>query len=119
MFNIVYFKSTISDLSSPAYQFYEKLYLENLLEHPTIYTDRCNIAITYNIPIFSTFYIRNGFSNPYILVEFLDFQYIPEHLQHKCIVYYNELFQDIKNLNCYCGISMEQNGMEILKEVIK
>lgn len=119
MFNIVNFQQEINDEFSPSYKIYKRLYLENLLECPVIYTDFYKFRPD-TIPIFPTFYIRENFNKKYILVDYQDYTYIPQYLRRSCIVVYNELFHDQSNISdCYLKIELESDAIKIIKERLK
>lgn len=121
MFDIAYFNLALTDTSSPTYKLYEQLYLNNMLLRPVIYTDRCAIQVSHNIPIFSTFYIRNTFYESYILLDYKDFIYTSQHIHNKCIVVYDPVSHNIQNMECCGFINLEEkdNIIQTLKEMIK
>lgn len=118
MFNIVNFQQQMLDESSLAYNIYKKLNLQNLLETPLIYTDMYTFRPN-NIAIFPTYYMREQFRTKYILLDYADYEFVPEYLQKSCIVIYNELFHNPNDIDCYLKISTENDAVEIIKENLK
>lgn len=118
MFNIVYYTPILDDKTnmSASYSLYMDLYNNNLLLSPKLYTDKNTIFIQESVPVFSTFYIRNYFTNNYILVDFMNLSSIPKYLHHKCIVLYNKLFHNIDNITSYLNIEYDEDAIHLLKE---
>lgn len=121
MFNIAHFQQQIQDEFSPAYKTYNTMYMQNMLLCPIIYTDNYNRIINMRIPIFSTFYIREHFSkDKYILIDYIDYEYIPKYLRNNCIVIYNELFHDVAKITeSFLTIELEQNSIDLIKEKLQ
>lgn len=116
MFNIVYFEKEIKNLSSCSYKTYEKLYEENLLISPIIYTDNYDMCPN-NIAIFSTFYIREIFNKKYILCDYDNYKFIPKNFREYCIV-----IDDQKNnidLMRDCFLKIHFESLDTVVNIIK
>lgn len=87
MFDIKLFQLNLNNTLSQTYLVYKKLCDEGIAFAPAIYTDK-NLSshLDKNIPVFSSFYMRNSFNKDYILVDYLDYIHIPSYLRYKCIV---------------------------------
>jgi hypothetical protein len=120
MFDIVNFQFKLSDTASKSYSIYQKLYEQNLVVSPIIYSDINTVFIGNNIPIFSTFYLREIFSDKYILLDYEDYKYVPQNLKEKCIIVYNRMFQNIENLPKFAlCIELEQDAIKSIMEYFK
>lgn len=102
MLNLILFVQNIDKELPKVYHEYVKLVAEDIINCPVIYTDNCNVITDNDIPIFSTFYIRNHFIKNLILIDYKDLKYLPQYMKKKCIVLYCEkLISDTDKKNCY------------------
>lgn len=120
MFDIVNFQFKLSDTTSKSYLIYKKLCEQNLVVCPIIYSDTNTVFIDNNIPIFSTFYLREIFSDKYILLDYEDYEYVPKSLKEKCIIVYNRMFHKIENLPKFAlCVELEQDAIKSIMEYFK
>lgn len=114
MSNLALFIHQFNDTDCSIYKLYQQIGDNQLL----IFTDKCSVNTTNNIPIFSTFYIRNCFHKYYILVDINDIQMIPSIVLDRCIVVHDGT-TSISNIDCYLKINInEPNVTKIIEDVL-
>lgn len=118
MSNIVLFSQYIIG-DSKSYKIYYGIYNNDLIDAPLIFTDAHAPIIDINIPVFSTFYIRQHFFDKLILTSFADYKYLPIDLQKRTIVIYDKDNDDIDSIE-HKLFSIEQNSdyISIIKDKI-
>ena len=97
--NLILFKPTILDQSSYALVTYLRLYKNDIINNPIIFSDYCAINIDSNIPIFNSYFLRQHFFNYSILLDFDDLEYLNNLQNNKCIILYNETLNDISDIS--------------------
>lgn len=120
MSNLVLFQSRITDESSPAYKSYIKLYEDNIIDNPIIFTDYCSIRTDSNISIFNIYFLRQHFFDCIILLDFQDIDYLVNLQNHQCIVIYNSLFHDVSKLDSkkYIAVDIESNISQTIQDLL-
>lgn len=116
MYNIALFQPRITKDKSLAYSLYEKLYQDDIVSRPIIYTDKCYVLVDNNIPVFHTYYMRQHFYKQYVLVDYDNIDYIPYNTIHKYIVVYNKKTQDANKISKHIMLDITDNITDILKE---
>jgi hypothetical protein len=112
--NLVCLQFSIDNSNSKILDLYIQLLHNNLINHPTIFTDKCDRFIHKDIPIFHTFYIRHLFRSKFILTNYKDYQTLKTgyHNVGKCIVLYEN--NDITNTT---DIFLHNSGSNLLKDI--
>ncbi len=119
MSHIVLFQPRISDQFSPAYKTYTTLYENDIINNPIIFCDSCEILTDSNICIFNAYFLRQHFFDCYVLMDFQDIKYLNNFQNRKLIIVYNELFDDITNLESkHILIELESDRLKIIKDII-
>jgi hypothetical protein len=114
MYKIACFIQNISNTLPKIYNIYNTLVDTHLVESGIIYTDKCSLLLNTNFAIFSTYYIRENFTQNFILVDYNDIKYLPLYLHKKCIILYDESLPDNISRQCYISIKYSDNIKETL-----
>lgn len=110
------FQQILNNSDSYSYKVYNELIDADIVISPAIYTDK-NLMLLNNIPIFSTFYIRETYHKKYILVDYENAKYLNKFLQNQCIVIYDKNKDKIKDKNQYhTVIDITENAVKIIRE---
>jgi hypothetical protein len=110
MSNLALFIHQFNNIDNYVYKLYKQI-TNKLL----IFTDKCSINTANNIPIFSTFYIRNCFHQYYILVDINDIHLIPSIILNKCIVIHDGS-NKMDNINCYLKLNINEPNINKIVE---
>lgn len=118
MYNIVYFKSILTDEPSPAYNLYKAAIDNKLISTPCIFTDQIHTTSNFDIPVFHSFYLKHHFYDKYILLDIDDIKYIDLiSRSENYIIVYNKKFHTIDTVqNVKLAIDINDNGIDKIKE---